>query len=354
MVQLLFWTGFFARLAFYKAPLVRASGPERGVSVIICARDEAENLRRNLPHFLNQNYRSFEIIVVNDNSSDQTRKVLLEFQAKSPKLRVVNLSSPTLPGKKSAVTLGVRASKYEVLLLSDADCRPQCRNWIRLMQQRLSNRVEIGLGYSPYCKGKGWLNRFIRFEAVYTAVQYLSFALAGFPYMGVGRNLAYTKSLFQRSGGFERHLDVISGDDDLFVNQVAHSQNTTVILERDAFVFSEPKDSLRGYYHQKRRHLSTGRRYRSLHQLLLGAVSASHAGHYLAGLLLLFSGTCTILVLLIYLVRIVVVSWLYYRILDKLDDPALGKWIPLLDAAFLLYYFAFAPVLIFGNVKRWK
>jgi glycosyltransferase involved in cell wall biosynthesis len=353
-VQLFYWLFFFVRLAFYRVAPVGAGRPGRGVSVVICAHDEAENLRKNLHHFLNQNYRSFEIIVVNDNSSDETGEVLLEFQRKSPKLRVINAKHSSLPGKKLALTQGIEASHYDVILLSDADCRPAGPDWIFRMQGALRSEVEIGLGYSPYAWRPGWLNRFIRFETIYTATQYLSFALAGYPYMGVGRNLIYTKSVYRRHDGFQRHLDLMSGDDDLFVNQAAHYNNTNIVLEGDAFVYTEPKHTWRGYYYQKRRHLTTGRRYRPFHQLLLGALSASHAAHYLAGGWLIFSGSQAVLVFLTYLVRMGVVAFLYYRIMRKLDDPSLWKWVPLLDAGYLLYYFSLAPVLITGKVKQWK
>jgi biofilm PGA synthesis N-glycosyltransferase PgaC len=382
MVQLFFWGYFFARLAFFNysrsssspkreaTPLTSRPAPapadqwktgnggpppgEPPVSVIICARNEAENLRRNLPHFLNQNYRSFEILVVNDNSSDKTREVLLEFQRKNPKLRVLNLETETLPGKKTALTTGIEASTFDIILLSDADCMPTSEHWLQLMQSAIRQNIEIGIGYSPYRNRPGWLNRFIRFEALYTATQYLSFALAGVPYMGVGRNLAYRKSVFRRSGGFRQHLHLASGDDDLFVNQVAHRHNTNVILEPGAFVISKPKTTWRGYYYQKHRHLTTGRRFRPFHKILLGALSASHAGHYLGGLALLLSGGPVSFVYLIYLVRMGVVVWLYRRIMRRLDDLSLWPWVPILDAAFVGYYFAFAPVLITGKVKQWK
>jgi len=354
-IQLFYWLYFFVRLAYYQPKPFEAVASKNSVSVIICARDEAENLKKNLHHFLNQNYRSFEIIVVNDNSSDETEEVLLEIQKKNPKLRIERSKHSSLPGKKLALLQGIEASHYDIILLSDADCRPDGPNWIRLMQGALlQGQAEIGLGYSPYRQRPGWLNRFIRFEAVYTATQYLSFALAGHPYMGVGRNLIYTKSVFQRQDGFKRHLDLMSGDDDLFVNQAAQDNNTTIILDGASFVYTEPKRTWRSYYYQKRRHLTTGRRYRAAHQLLLGALSASHAAHYLAGITLLLSGGHAMLVFLIYLVRMGVVVFLYHRIMRQLRDPSLWKWVPLLDAAFLLYYFSLAPVLITGKVKQWK
>lgn len=353
-VQLFFWTVFFRRLSGYSPPPRPAGSRELPVSVVICAHNEAENLKKNLGHFLNQNYRSFEVLVVNDNSTDQTREVLLDFQANYANLRLVDVQQPTFPGKKQALATGIAAARHPVLLLSDADCAPAGPEWLATMQSAINESVEIGLGYSPYRRAPGLLNRLIRFEAVYTATQYLSFALAGIPYMGVGRNLIYTKSLFERSGGFSRHHDLLSGDDDLLVNAVAHPQNTRIILEPGAFVYSDPKSTWRGYYNQKRRHVSAGKRYKRTHQVLLGLVSSSHALHYLTALALLLSGSPMTTVFLTYLVRIGVVAAIFRNILVKLDDRSLWKWLPLLDAAFVLYYFTFAPVLLTGTVKRWK
>ncbi|MCB0615512.1 MAG: glycosyltransferase, partial [Phaeodactylibacter sp.] len=177
-------------------------------------------MRRNLPFFLAQDYPEYEIIVVNDNSSDKTLEVLLDFQKKSPILRLIDINVSTPRGKKAALSKGVNAAKFEILLLSDADCRPASPQWLDFMQAFIRDRAKIGLGYSPYFRGKGILNAFIRFETVYSAIQYLSFAFMGLPYMGVGRNLCYRKSLFRGSGGFDSHAHIASGDDDLFINQV--------------------------------------------------------------------------------------------------------------------------------------
>lgn len=358
VVQLGFWLGGFSRLAFYRLPSVKARDETPPpVSIIICARNEAENLKKNLPHFLNQNYRSFEIVVVNDHSSDDTGEVLLDFQAKNPNLRVINLpeGKKIQPGKKKALSTGITSAKFNLLLLSDADCRPVSSNWLHQMQSILRGKIQIGLGYGPYQRERGALNLFIRFEATYTAAQYFSFALMGLPYMGVGRNLIYDKALFLRTGGFQDHTDLASGDDDLFINQAAGPDNTAINIHPDSFVYSEPKKAWRGYYYQKSRHLTTGSRYKAIHQLLLGSLALSHFLHYAGALFLLFSASVSNLVLLTYLVRIGVVSLIFGRILVKLRESDLIKWIPALDFGFLFYYLVFAPALFIGSkVRKWK
>ena len=355
MVQLGYWLGIFSRLAFYKKPQTVNQNEEIPVSIVICARNEAANLRRNLDHFLNQSYRSFEIIVINDNSFDQTAEVVLEFQRKSPNLRLVNIYGiPTLPGKKAALTQGISAAIYDLLLLTDADCTPSGSNWIRSMQTEVVHQIEIVLGFSPYVPRPGFLNLFIRFEAAFTAIQYLSFAIVGMPYMGVGRNLLYKRSLFYTKGAFSKHAHIASGDDDLFINEAAIRTNTSINLDPEAFIYSLPKSSWRGYYHQKSRHLSTGTSYKLVHQLMLGGFSISHFLHYLLVPVVLFVPGAFSTVLLLFLVRVGVVSLLYGLILKKFKAQDLLWWIPILDAIYVLYYIIFAPTFLIGKKDRWK
>lgn len=351
-IQLLFWLGIFSRLAFFKEKTGTAA-EGKPISVIICAKNEAENLQKNLPRFLNQNYRSFEVIVVNDHSTDKTAEVVLNFQAKYPNLRLIH-SGSTLPGKKAALTQGIEAAFFEIIAVSDADCYPASLDWLKTMQSVMDGQTEIGLGYSPYYAEKTFLNLFIRFEAIYTATQYLSFALIGLPYMGVGRNLIYTKPLFQKNKGFHKHMHIASGDDDLFIKEAANVLNTKIVLSQEALVYSIPKKTWRGYYYQKSRHLSTATSYKVQHKILLGLLSASHVLHFVCALALLAGGAKVAIVLFTCLVRTGVVSWMYRKILKKLYEPALWKWVWALDVLYVLFYFVFAPALLIGRKDKWK
>lgn len=353
-VQLGYWLYFFARLARYQPVPPDPLAPTPPVSVVICARNESANLKKNLDRFLNQNYPSFEVIVVNDHSTDDTWEIGLEFSKKYPILSIINAPPHKVPGKKLALATGIKAARHELVLLSDADCHPLDPSWIRHMQASLNGPIEIGLGFSPYRIERGMLNLFIRFEAIYTAVQYFSFALAGLPYMGVGRNLIYAKSLFQRLDGFSSHLDIASGDDDLFINAAATAGNTAVVMHPESFVLSEPKRTWRGYYYQKSRHLTTSVRYHWHHQWLLGGLALSHYLHYAAAIALWAMGVSLRWILVCYLVRMWVVMAVFWFVLRKLRDPLLWKWIPILDAVFLLYYHVFAPIFIIGNNRTWK
>lgn len=355
VLQLGYWLGVFSRLAYYEPQYSTVPTEKKPpCSIVICVKNEAKNISKNLLYILEQDYPIFEVIVVDDNSSDKSWEILLDIKNKYPILQLIQLKEQTLPGKKVALSRGIEAAQFERLLLTDADCRPFSRHWLSNMASALRDEKKIVLGYSPYILHTGFLNIFIRFEAVYTAIQYFSFALLKIPYMGVGRNLAYVKSLFYGQQGFLSHQHIASGDDDLFINQAANGQNTAIIIHPDTFVFSEPKRSWRSYYYQKSRHLTTGNRYKSTHQLLLGGLAGSHVMHYL-GVLILLPTAYAPAVILMFLVRMGVVQWMYTRILKLLQDYSLYPWVPLLDAAFTCYYLFLSPVLLTtGNLKKWK
>lgn len=353
LIQVLFWLGIFRHLAYYE-PEKNPPEPEKNLSIVIAARNEAKNIKKNFDRIINQNYRSPEIIVANDNSTDKTEYELLEYVKKCPYLRIINQDNELKKGnKKKALASGIRAAKNDWILVTDADCKPASVHWAKKMQEAATDKIDIVLGYAPYDTMPGFLNKFIRFETVYTATQYLSMALMKMPYMGVGRNMLYRKQLFESAGGFDAHLDVLSGDDDLFVNEVAHRGNVAIQIDPDSFVYSRPKTSWRSYYHQKARHLSSSKHYKRRHQLVLGLLSMSHFVHYLGGFVLLILNFSTIFVAILYGIRMLILLWLFGRILIKLKDKSLLLSIPLLDATYSLYYLIFSPALIF-NKRKWN
>ncbi len=144
--------------------------------------------------------------------------------------------------------MGIKSARYETLLLTDADCVPASENWMQLMQDGYRPETEIVLGYGGYHPTSSLLNRIIRFETFHAALQYLSYALAGIPYMGVGRNLSYKKDVFLRNKGFSSINQIPGGDDDLFINQVANKHNTAIVIDREAHTLSEAKRTGRLVY----------------------------------------------------------------------------------------------------------
>lgn len=281
-VQLFYYIFFFARLAFYiPRDIDRNSQP---VSVIICAWNEEENLKKNLQSILEQDYPEFEVIVVNDHSRDETELLLHAWQKRYSHLRVINLTAENanMRGKKFAISMGIKGAKHEDLVFTDADCRPKSKHWLNHMAQGLEEPKQIVLGFGGFEKRNGFFNKLYRYESLHIAMQYLSYALAGFPYMGVGRNLAYNKELFFKTKGFIRHRHVASGDDDLLVNEVSNKTNTTIEIRKEAHTLSEPVENFSSWVLQKRRHLSTGSYYTLISKLILGLFTFFHLLFYLS------------------------------------------------------------------------
>ena len=242
------------------------------LSVIICAHEEVENLRRNLPAILEQDYPQFEVIVINDGEKSESEDYLTQLENRYRNLyhSFVPDSSRYISRKKLAVTLGIRAARYDWLVMTEANCCPQSNQWLRLLARNFTSRTEVVLGYSGYERGRNWLHRRAAFDSLFTAMRYLGFALAGSPYMGIGRNLAYRKSLFFDQKGFSAHLNLRRGDDDLFVNQVARRDNTRVETDPAAVVRMQPLLRTKDWREEKIGYASTARLYHGTQRWILG------------------------------------------------------------------------------------
>ena len=353
-IQIVYLLFIFSRLAFYseKQTIHKKDEP---VSVILCARNELENLKRNLPLLLQQDYPDFEVIVVNDNSWDDTSDYLDELKMQYSNLKEVKfVEAEKYPkGKKFVLTLGIKAAKNEILLHTDADCTPASNQWIRLMQSKYKPSTHIVLGFSPYVKENTALNIFIRFETFLTGLQYLSFALLRMPYMGVGRNLSYRRSLFFAHKGFASHNHILSGDDDLFVNEAATANNTEIEIDRKAFTFTQGKKTFSQWWTQKCRHLSTGKYYKGQNKFLLGLFNSTQILFLFSLIFLLAQPHMYLEVIVLWSIRFFVQAIIYGFSMRKLGCTQLIFLIPLLDILYSIYYLAIGVRTLFIKNKTW-
>ncbi len=342
-------------------PLTRSAPPLPAVvghcpvSVIVCVHHEAHRIGTLIEEIYAQQYPKFELVVVDDRSDEPTQRVLAQCQARFADLRVVriDLTPSGLNPKKFALTQGIAAAQYDRLLLTDADCRPAGPRWIAAMMAYLHPPQQLVLGYAPYLRQPGFLNRFIRYETLYTAIQYLSFGLTGWPYMGVGRNLAYSKALFFSADGFADHAHVTGGDDDLFVNKVAQAHNVAICLHPDSFTYSYPKNTWFTWFRQKIRHLSVGKRYRQADRWRLGMLALSHLMCWVVGLLLL-STPYGKWVLAGWAVRSGLQARIFHQISHRLHEGLSWFWFPLFDLLYLLYYLTIGVSALAAKRVRWK
>ncbi|MDX2442653.1 MAG: glycosyltransferase [Bacteroidales bacterium] len=323
IVQIFYYLYFFRRVGLSDTKIKKAK--KAPVSIVICAKDEAVNLKNNLPAILDQNYPDFEVVVVNDCSEDGTEEILVGFLKKYSNLRVTTIKKDPkfTHGKKLALTIGIKAAKHEWLLLTDADCKPESAEWVSSMQKNFTNDNSIVLGYGGFYQRKGLLNTYIRFDTFFIALQYLSFALAGNPFMGVGRNLAYRRSLFFDQKGFASHNKLASGDDDLFVNQSATANNTKTEYSEPAQVRAEAKKTFRGWVKQKKRHLTTGWHYNRKTKWLLGTELFSRITFYILFILLLVFLKYVYVVLGAFLIRSIIMGVVFKNAMNRLNEKYL-------------------------------
>ncbi|PSL50177.1 cellulose synthase/poly-beta-1,6-N-acetylglucosamine synthase-like glycosyltransferase [Chitinophaga niastensis] len=360
-IQIIYFLFVFSRVAFYRRKFDLDHTPDGPFSVIICAKDEELNLQKNLPGVLQQRYHhhlkpEYEVIVVNDNSEDDTKYYLRSIEPGYPHYRHIEIKQAAkfIPGKKYPLSIGLKGAQYEHVLLTDADCKPGSTHWLSLMSQGFSENKEIVLGYGAYHKKPGFLNKMIRYETFFSALQHLSFAMSGMPYMGVGRNLAYKRELFFKHKGFTGHQHIASGDDDLFVNAAANRKNVGVVINKQAFTYSEPKISWMSWFRQKTRHMSTGKHYRFGHKFVLGLFSLTHFLFYPAFILgLFFPPPILWYVLGIFTTKVIIQSVITYAAMRKLDESDLFKFSWLMDIFMVLYYILFTPALLFKSKNRW-
>jgi glycosyltransferase involved in cell wall biosynthesis len=260
----------YGRLALYKKKEEFKMDSE-GVSVVICARNEYLNLEQFLPIILEQDYPNFEVVVVNDRSEDNSIFLLNQMAQKYPHLSVIDYKEELnfFKGKKFPLSVGIKSAKNDIVLLTDADCYPASNQWIAEFASKFDEQTEIVLGYGAYKNEKGLLNKLIRFDTVRIGALYLSCALWKKAYMGIGRNLAYRKSLFYKHNGFSSHYQIASGDDDLFINKASTRKNTRIAVFEKANTVSIPKENFIQWWNQKRRHLSTAKHYSFFSKLFL-------------------------------------------------------------------------------------
>jgi poly-beta-1,6-N-acetyl-D-glucosamine synthase len=322
-IQLYYWIWFYQAPLRYKPLKQKSDTPP--VSVIICARNEAANLTRFLPAVLEQDYPDFEVVLVNDCSEDRTDEIIGEFLLKYKNLKVSSITrDPKFThNKKFAQFIGIKAASNDLLVFTDADCQPESDKWLSAIVSNFDKDTEIVLGYGGYMREKGLVNRYIRFDSMFLAMQYLGMALKKIPYMGVGRNLAYRRQLFFRNKGFGGHNHVISGDDDLFVNSVATKQNTKIELSTGSHTRSVPCSTFSQFLSQKQRHFTTAKYYKPFHKFLLFTEPFSRMVFYVSFAFLISVLFIWPYVAAIFLLRIIIQIITLILIQKKLNEKGL-------------------------------
>jgi len=357
LIQICYYLFVFSKFAFDKneseSSAIKYSNVP--VTVLVYAKNEVKNIRQFLPLILAQNYPDYEVIVVNDGSWDETTEYLEELQKTEPRLKLVDiqLEERYHRGKKFALTLGIKSATHEWLLFTNADCKPVNENWIREMSAGMRDDKEIVLGYSRYKQKNSFLNLFIRWANFFTAMTYFSFAMKNKAIFGVGRNLAYRKSLFFNVKGFATHQHIMTGDDALFVNETAKKNSVAVVYTRDSFTESQAKVTWKTYWQLQKRHFHNYKFYKSSHKRSLSWFSVSHVLFYvLLCLSLVFGIKFWPYILGIFLLRLIVQGIVLFKSMEKLRISKIFSLFGILDILMIPYYLTVGLAGVAANKLR--
>ncbi|MDO4727917.1 MAG: glycosyltransferase [Bacteroidota bacterium] len=354
-IQLLYYVGVFSFLFFYKERKKTKSSPSNPVSIIICARNEEKNIAHTIESVLRQDYPNFEIVIVDDRSTDQTLNIIKSFARKNPQISYyVNSENNVLKGKKQALIQGISKAKYEHILLLDADCEPQSNQWIRLMTEKIQGHKQIVLGYGAYQKQNSLINKIIRYETLLTVIQYFSWARMGYPYMGVGRNLAYTKTMFENSDKFANHINIQSGDDDLLINSVANNTNTNICIDSNSFTISIPKTTFKEWYIQKRRHISTANSYSWFDKIQLTLFFISQIGFLVTTIYLIIFSKIDLYIMILLSIRYIFCGIILYKCGKQFHEKDLFWLFPLYELILVFVQISLFVNNLIQKPKRWK
>ncbi|MEZ4685632.1 MAG: glycosyltransferase [Bacteroidia bacterium] len=320
------------------------------LSVIVAARDEASNLQAFLPGILSQNYPEFEVLVVLDRCEDGSMQVVQELAQEFPFLRYVEIRDKPSgwAGKKWALSQGIAQAHFPFLVFTDADCEVEA-DWLVSHGRAFASGAKLVLGLGMYRYRPGVLNRLIRYETAHTAFQYLGAAGHHKAYMGVGRNMAYHRSLYDAQSGFASFSESLSGDDDLLVNHADRFVESRGLVRPGSRTWSEPEHEWRNWLRQKGRHFSASARYTGFSKVSLALFHGSQIAFYgLSGFFLVGGGHIWVglAAYLVYLLG----SWYIFGLFAKeIQQNNLIRYYPLLDLAYACYHSLIAP---FGLLAR--
>jgi cellulose synthase/poly-beta-1,6-N-acetylglucosamine synthase-like glycosyltransferase len=244
------------------------------ISIVVAARNEERNITQLLKSLVRQTYSSYEIIIVNDRSSDKTASLIAEFQLEHPEIRRIDISMipDDMPAKKNALRAGIAASKGEILCFTDADCIPPS-TWLFELVRLFASNVGLVAGYSPYRSVlfKEGRKEFFLFKQIFLKfISYEEFRAAIWSsgsiglrlgWLCTGRNLAYRRKVYDEVHGFEKIKMSISGDDDLFLQLVRSTTTWDIryIQTRESFVPTVPPTGFWSFVEQRKRHFSAAK-----------------------------------------------------------------------------------------------
>ena len=287
IIQMLFYLLLYRRPYIYESKRVKTIIPEEelpSISIVITSKNESEYLAENLPKILNQDYPNFEVIVVNSGSTDESDMVLkgLELEHKNLYDTYVPQGAEPANEKKLALTIGIKAAKYDYVVFTEPHCAPCSDQWLREYATSFAEGNDIVLGYCKFnIKKSVPMRRFVMYDNLIHCLKYLSLAIAHKPFMGIGRNMAYRKQLFFDNNGFSNILNIEGGEDDLLINKMVKGNKTSVVISRESMTESSIINRFSTWRFLKSKYMHTKQYFKGFQSSLFNWESFSKYAFYL-------------------------------------------------------------------------
>jgi len=352
-IQIIYYLTFSTLL--YPKKKKRQSIDKVPVSVVIFAKNCAPELKKNLPFILAQEYPKFEVVLINYASTDNTLEVLEDFKSKNNHIKILDVENNEAfwGNKKYALTLGIKAAKYEHLLFTSITSEPHSEFWISEMSKQFTKQKTIILGYSKYKKARSLGNLFVRFENLLAAIQCFSLVKSLSPYMAFDDNFAYTKDSFFKVKGFINHIKLKYGENDLFLKDAATKKNTSYTISKNSFVEKEPPTSFIKWFHLLQNKSVLKKQYKFKHQFLISFFTISKLLFYVLGTFLFFFYPWQIMlpiVLTYFLVQFIIIG----ITAKKLKEPYLIFVLPFLEIGLILIQITIFIANLISKPNHWK
>jgi len=339
LIQLLFYWLFFARFAFHKHKMQKKETIP-AVSVVICTRNESGYIQQFLPCILTQDYPNYEVVLVNDNSTDDSENILREMQQYHQHLQIVTVSTQFRQenDRKLALAVGIKSAKNDLVLVTGADCLPRSSSWITEMVNCSSEKQPMVLGYCSNKEKKGFLNLLISFDTVYTAMCYFSFALVGRPYMGMGKNILLSKKLFLGDSNYLSSYKTSSVNNALPISNMAKQKNTSISYNYNSQTGSVFRyESFSHWRNEKRKNAQSYKYYKFINRFCLRLYGVTGFLFYVSFIACLLSTTDTFILGILaalFCLRMLSQWVIFAKSCNKLKEKKLLGYIPLFDVFF--------------------